>query len=383
MGFLTKAAVGGLLLSVGCLFVLKFPETYSYVGFETCPIPRGKVESVKSTLVDGVRKVSPVQLTVTTGEGEDELEETIIGDLYKPRMDKEVNPFVDDKGRTGAVVIAHGMASTREMGLYKFAELFANAGLVVLTFDFRRFGESSGAPRHKLTPDMLVSDYLSALDYVRSRVDVDPKRICLWGTSYSGGHVLAATARENAKVACVISQAPYLGPTPDESKLEELSKRGYGKSLQLLMGAISGVVRPWFGMDDLYMTLYGHASDSKLALSRWDQIGETEATWLSKHPVKRPNDWRNCFHLGGLFGMLRYRPLESVPLISADTAILFVSAKHDTLCPASRIDYANRIAANSELITLDSAHFTVYSGKPFEVASAKQLSFLKKHLTPS
>ena len=58
-------------------------------------------------------------------------------------------------GPAPCVVMAHGWSSTKRMYLDKFADVFAAAGLAVLVFDNRGWGESGtapGKPRHEIDP---------------------------------------------------------------------------------------------------------------------------------------------------------------------------------------------------------------------------------------
>jgi hypothetical protein len=53
-------------------------------------------------------------------------------------------------GGTGprpAMTMAHGFAGVKEHGLQRFAEVFAEAGFVVLVHDHRGFGSSGGSLR--------------------------------------------------------------------------------------------------------------------------------------------------------------------------------------------------------------------------------------------
>ena len=56
-----------------------------------------------------------------------------------------------------AIVMAHGWSATKEMYLDNFASKFANAGFVVLVFDYRFLGSSEGEPRGQLLPIRLAS----------------------------------------------------------------------------------------------------------------------------------------------------------------------------------------------------------------------------------
>ena len=107
--------------------------------------------------------------------------------------------------------MAHGLAGVKEMRLDAFAERFAAAGYHVLVFDYRHFGDSHGhaAPavgHQEAAPGLGRRGRLR-----RSRHEVDASGIVLWGSSLSGGHVLAVAERVGA--SAVISQVPHVdGP---------------------------------------------------------------------------------------------------------------------------------------------------------------------------
>jgi fermentation-respiration switch protein FrsA (DUF1100 family) len=108
-----------------------------------------------------------------------------------------------------AVVMAHGFSAVKEMYLYNFAEKFVEAGLVVLVFDYRYFGDSEGEPRGRLFPAEQHEDYRNAISWVSRRPEVDPDRIGVWGSSYSGGHVLHLAAFDR-RIKAVVSQVPLV-----------------------------------------------------------------------------------------------------------------------------------------------------------------------------
>src|ERR671928_546064 len=107
------------------------------------------------------------------------------------------------------VVMAHGFSAVKEMYLDKFAEAFAEAGLAALVFDNRNFGASDGTPRLEIDPWDQVHDYRDAITYARTRSEVDGERIGVWGSSYSGGHVLVVGAIDR-RVKCVVAQVPLI-----------------------------------------------------------------------------------------------------------------------------------------------------------------------------
>lgn len=107
------------------------------------------------------------------------------------------------------VVLAHGLAGTQDSGLAPFAEAFADAGYHAVTFDYRGFGASQGAPRQVVSLDAQIADLEAAVDAARGLAGVDPERVVLWGVSVGGGHVVSVAARRTDVVA-VISAVPML-----------------------------------------------------------------------------------------------------------------------------------------------------------------------------
>jgi fermentation-respiration switch protein FrsA (DUF1100 family) len=105
--------------------------------------------------------------------------------------------------------MAHGFAALKEMGLDRFAEVFAAAGLACLVYDNRNLGASDGAPRDEIDPVAQMRDYRHAVSYARTRGDVDAGRIGLWGTSYTGGLAMIAAATDR-RVRCVVAQVPAI-----------------------------------------------------------------------------------------------------------------------------------------------------------------------------
>src|SRR5256714_9883612 len=116
--------------------------------------------------------------------------------------------FMPDAERPPLVILGHGLGATREYGLEPYAKRFADAGIAALAFTYRHFGDSGGEPRQLLDIERQLGDWAAALAYARNLDGVDHDRIALWGTSFAGGHVIEAAARDGA-VAAVVSQCPF------------------------------------------------------------------------------------------------------------------------------------------------------------------------------
>src|SRR6185436_11841767 len=120
--------------------------------------------------------------------------------------------FYPAEGASGAgpaVVMAHGFSAVKEMYLDRFAEAFAAAGLGAIVFDHRNFGASDGEPRQEIDPWEQLRDYRHAITFATTLAEVDGERIGVWGSSYSGGHVLVVGAIDR-RVKAVVCQVPLV-----------------------------------------------------------------------------------------------------------------------------------------------------------------------------
>ena len=92
------------------------------------------------------------------------------------------------------------------MDLDLFAEYFTtHATLTALVYDNRCLGASDGLPRGEIIPHLQQSDLQDAITFAQSLEEVDSEKIAIWGTSYSGGHVLQVGAVDR-RVKAVLAQ---------------------------------------------------------------------------------------------------------------------------------------------------------------------------------
>ena len=107
--------------------------------------------------------------------------------------------------------MSHGFSALKEMDLDAFAERFVSKLPVsCLVYDNRGFGDSDtreGQVRHEIIPAQQTSDISDAITYAQSRPDVNSEKIGIWGSSYSGGHVLHVGAVDK-RVKAVLCQVP-------------------------------------------------------------------------------------------------------------------------------------------------------------------------------
>src|SRR5271154_2961225 len=108
-----------------------------------------------------------------------------------------------------AVVLFHG-SGPQERDLFT-ARWFAAQGVAALAYDKRGVGESTGNFRKVPFMD-ICDDGLAGIAYLKSRKEIDPKRIGVWGLS-QGGWLGPLAALRSADVAFVIAvSGPGVSP---------------------------------------------------------------------------------------------------------------------------------------------------------------------------
>ncbi|MGI8439209.1 MAG: alpha/beta hydrolase, partial [Thermoleophilaceae bacterium] len=280
----------------------------------------------------------------------------------------EGEAFASERGRP-CVVLAHGFVGTRDSGLLPYVERFAGAGLDALVFDYRHFGASDGAPRQLLSIRRQHEDYHSAIACARSLGGVDAGRIVLWGTSFSGGHVVAVAA-DDGRVAGAISQTPF---TDGLATLRMLAAHaGVGQLVRLTAA----------GLRDGAAALVGREPVTVPAVAAPGALGmmTSEEAVPGYHAIAGPT-WRNEVAARVLLRIGTYRPGAR----SADLSCpwLVQIADRDMVVPAAPAAAAARRAkGRAEVRRYPIRHFDVYVGEPFERAVADQLDFLRRHLAP-
>ena len=105
--------------------------------------------------------------------------------------------------RRPGIVLCHGYTGVRSLYLPDNARVLTEAGYVVLTFDYKGWGDSDG-PKSRLSPYGRVIDSQAALTFLGAQEMVDADRLGLYGTSY-GGATAVWTAAIDSRVRCVVS----------------------------------------------------------------------------------------------------------------------------------------------------------------------------------
>ena len=266
------------------------------------------------------------------------------------------------------VVMAHGLGGTRAAGLEPFARHFAAAGLAVLVFDYRGFGLSDGQPRQVVDVRMQLDDWAAAIGHARLMKSIDPQRIALWGSSFSGGLVVTA-AVEDGRVAAVSSQGGMLdGLAALTHLLKAVGPVQLGKVSVL---AALDLARSKIGLPRVTLPVVG-APGSMAVLTTPD----SEAGYLAIAPP----GWVNAISLSWMLTLPLWRPNRMARRLPCPT--LFCIAEQDAVVPPAAVeDAARRAGAKADVRRYPRGHFDIYVDEGFAESAHDQTAFFLKHLT--
>ncbi|MFC8179546.1 alpha/beta hydrolase [Rhodococcus sp. NPDC057297] len=266
--------------------------------------------------------------------------------------------FYQGSSDAPVVVMGHGLGGVKEMRLDAFAEKFVAKGYSCLVFDYRHFGGSDGEPRQLLDIDEQLEDWAAAIAFARTRAE----KIVLWGTSFGGGHVIVAAARDG-HVAAVISQCPFTDGLASAMATNPLvAVRVTARALRDRLGSA-------LGRSPRTIPLAGRPGSTAL-MSSADALDG----YLALLP--RGASFRNeVLARVGLDIPLR-RPGRHASNVTCP--ILFTVCETDTVAPAkATLRHAAR-APLGEVMSYPDGHFAIYVGDAFERVVADQVAFLQR-----
>jgi fermentation-respiration switch protein FrsA (DUF1100 family) len=276
-------------------------------------------------------------------------------------------PKGDENTEVACIVMAHGFGATRECSLEPYAIRFAEDGYAVLVFDYRHFGASDGRPRQLFSVRRQLEDWQSAIRYARTAPRVDGERIALWGSSVSGGHVVAAAVADG-RVVAVSCQCPMMDGRA--SALAILRTAGIGHALRLAWHAALDLARAAVGAEPHLVPVVGPPG-SLAAMTTID--AERGYRAISPSTVENAVAARFALTLGS------YRPGTLADRLPCP--VLIQICEKDTVAPPEAAEAAAKLASfRAEVKRYPIGHFDPYVGKDFEASVADQRAFFRKHL---
>jgi len=266
------------------------------------------------------------------------------------------------------IVMAHGWSAVKEMYLDDFAAKFANGGFVVVVFDYRNFGGSEGEPRGHIDPHMQHEDYKNAITWASLQPMVDAERIGIWGSSYSGGHVLHLAAFDR-RVKCAVAQVPLTNAMDNFRRL--------------VRADAFPATQAWLANDRKEQYTSGKINYLPVVAPQGQPSAlptQDSFDWFTKTGSTRAPRWENRQTVRSLELALEYNPAAGIHLISP-TPLMMVVAYNDVLTPTDlAIEAFGRAREPKQLVVIPGGHFDAYVGEGFKHSSTPALNWFTQHL---
>jgi dipeptidyl aminopeptidase/acylaminoacyl peptidase len=263
------------------------------------------------------------------------------------------------------IVMAHGIACEKTFRLPAFAEFFAERGLAVFVFDYRCIGGSDGGPRNLVYSWRQVQDWEAAIAYVRTLPQLDTNRIGLWGSSFSGGHVIVAASRD-AEIVAVSAHVPFSN----------------GMALVKSMGFLHVFQTFGAGVKDLFRII-SLSKPYKIpvvadpgTLACMNSPG-AKTGYLAMVPGN--SRWENRCPARSCVMIPFYRPIRQASRVRCPVLII-MGDKDQIISPRSVVKLSRRLK-KCKLVRLPMGHFDSYLGEMFDQVVELQADFFIRHLT--
>lgn len=274
------------------------------------------------------------------------------------------NPANSESPAKATIILGQGFGCLWQFGCNNAIQSYTEAGYAVYAFNYRGFGESEGEPRQFINPHAQLEDWLAAIAFVKAHSDL-PKPIVLWGSSFSGGHVISAAAATDG-IAAVLAQVPHCD---SRSAFKHV---GLKKSLSGLTHAII----------DSVTSLFGHQHSIAVVANPGERAaGLSYAGWKDAYlamvdPICR---WENKIPARCVLTGSDYNPIDTAEQIQCPVYIAY--GEHDQGILISDVEATVAKIPDCENWKFDGDHFDVYDGgRVNEENIQRQLAFLQRCL---
>ena len=231
-------------------------------------------------------------------------------------------------------------------------------------FDYRTFGQSDGEPRHLVNPFHHIQDWLAAIAHVRNLPEVDTNRIALWGTSFSGGHVIIAAAKDAG-----ITSGGISGSFCQRIFFNQAEKRFRYNSCDMLWDG---------GLYTNCVFLTPHYSPAIAQPGTFAAMNSEESYPGFRSIIPEGSNWENKMTSRAFILLAFYYPIYYAKKVKAP--VLLIGGKNDSLVPFSAVQKTAKRLPNCEFVVLECNHFEPYTGARFEQSIKIQIDFLERKL---
>jgi len=280
----------------------------------------------------------------------------LAGWLYRPAGKDEVP----------VIVMSHGFACVKELYVDRFAECFVQAGFAVLLYDHRNFGASGGKLRGEIDPWQQIADMRDVVTWVSLQPGLDASHIGLWGSSYSGGHVLVLGAQDR-RVSCVVAQVPTI--SGGQSFLRRVPP-----------GMVNTVLRQFSA--DRQGRMQGAEPKRRRVIPQGDDPGlyggaDAVAFWGAASEIAP--SWENSVTLRSSELVSFYEPGLTIDRIGPTPLLMIVAGQDDVTPTDLALAAYERAVEPKRLRIVPGGHFDPYQAR-FDVASKEALEWFETHL---
>ncbi len=212
-----------------------------------------------------------------------------------------------------------------------------------------------------------MRDYRHAITYAGTLPETDG-RIGVWGSSYSGGHVLVVGAIDR-RVKAVVAQVPLIS--------------GYDNIRALVRSDFIDGFRAQFDADRLARF---HGKEPAMVPVVAENPLDPSALptpdswqWFTETGKNRAPNWKNEVTLRTVEMLGEYNPVDYIAQVSP-TPLLILPARGDVLTPSAfAIAAYEKALEPKKLVILPGGHFDAYV-KGFDASSGAALDWFREHL---
>ena len=240
--------------------------------------------------------------------------------------------------------------------------MLAEAGYVVMSFDYKGWDDSEG-PKSRLAPYSRVADVQAALTFLGAQPEVDAARLGIYGTSY-GGATVVFVAAVDPRVKCVVSVvgvgngARWMRSVRRPDEYHDLLTRAAADRDKRVLTGISTLA------DRNEVLLPDRQSAELGAAARRDNPAA-----VTQLPLEFVDD------------TLGFNPEWIVDRI-APRPVLFITTDDDRLVPPQETEamFARAGEPKKLVILKGFGHYEVYGGEAFRQVMDETVAWYKTHL---
>lgn len=265
------------------------------------------------------------------------------------------------KEKVPVIVMAHGLGCVREMRLDAYAEKFVTAGYACFLFDYRNFGASDGDKRQRIQVKEQLTDWEHAIDFVKKTDKFNAGEILLFGSSFSGGHVIALSSKRK-DIHATIAQCPYT------DFFATLRTVPFLTALKMFPLILADTVSSVSGYHPVMMKIGGAPGEAAMVAvpdyKEFLTLAPTYSNFVNEAPART------------LLEILKYSPGKYTKDIK--TPILYAVSLKDSIAPADATIKCAKRSPQAKITTYKCGHFGIYTGKFFEEAVTDYIDFFAK-----